>query len=252
VVSVPESAARVDRLMKHQIKLVNKLAGELNNVRARRALVQTADLAMQIGQQLQSDTSAAVQDQSAEPSAQATLAKAQQINERMMQAALLGEKAAGQEEEEEEIVDFAGAARKIDAAVDKLAYDESTPKGRIIAAARRIAAEMHRLSKAAHDNSKVDMINSARAISSYVNTLVVDAKAVGAPCKDKRVTRELVSMAQRGRNFAIQLKILCAVKASSSSDDTTTETQLVTCAKELAHSVVRTIGDAEVAELKSR
>jgi len=143
------------------------------------------------------------------------------------------------------------AAQHVEIATANLNFDD-TPKGRLNRAARNIALEMRKLATAAAKNDKKGMIQSAMKISQEVRTLVKDARAVGTVCRDNRITQQLVSMAQAGQNWSVQLKILCAVKSATSSTDETTESQLLTCATGLAKSVVNTVQEADVAELKHK
>ena len=148
-----------------------------------------------------------------------------------------------------EITSLATAAQHMQAATDNLVFDD-TPKGRLNRAAWSIAQGMRELADAAAIDDKRNMIAAARKIASFTATLVQDATSVGTVCRDVRVTNQLVSMARAGKNWSVQLKILCAVKASSSGKDDTAESQLLTCATGLAQSVVQCVKEADVAELK--
>lgn len=53
------------------------------------------------------------------------------------------------------------------------------------------------------------------------------------------------------KNFAVQLKIISAVKAAQ-GDDKTAETQLFNCAKQLASSVNQVLEAAEAAALATK
>lgn len=64
-------------------------------------------------------------------------------------------------------------------------------------------------------------------------------------CKDVRLRNALLAYAAPIKSFAVQMKILTAVKASTSEDDPSTKQQLVTCAKGIASAVVSSCKAAE-------
>eukprot|EP01092_Planopodium_desertum_P014973 TRINITY_DN77294_c0_g1_i1.p1 TRINITY_DN77294_c0_g1~~TRINITY_DN77294_c0_g1_i1.p1 ORF type:complete len:208 (+),score=67.85 TRINITY_DN77294_c0_g1_i1:76-624(+) len=142
------------------------------------------------------------------------------------------------------------AALKVKKATLHLEFDD-TPKGKLNKVAKDIAEAMKMLSDAAISGDKAGIIRAARMISDFVAKIIDNAKQVSATCKDKKTANELMSMAYAAKNFAVQLKILAAVKASIDGTDPTAETQLVTCANGVANAVVKTIANAEVAQLKS-
>ena len=57
------------------------------------------------------------------------------------------------------------------------------------------------------------------------------AKEIAANCTDPRLKHNLLTVVEMVPNMAVQLKILCAVKASSDDVDPDTINQLVTCAQ---------------------
>jgi len=64
--------------------------------------------------------------------------------------------------------------------------------------------------------------------------------------------QELRDAAAVAKNFAVQLKILCAVKAGTSQDDPTAKKSLVICAQGLSKNVINTVHVSQVAKLKKK
>jgi len=116
--------------------------------------------------------------------------------------------------------------------------------------AASVAAEMELLSIAAQNNSKKDMIASARKIADMIAKVQSFANDIASKCTDTKLREALLSVCKVPKNFAVQLKIISAVKATSGDDDPTAEAQLVTCAQGLANSVIQTVKAAQAASLK--
>jgi len=91
---------------------------------------------------------------------------------------------------------------------------------------RDLAAELQRFAKADQEKRRQDMLISGRAISSHIVRLTAEIKAIAARCKDVILQDKLIRHAQALRNFSVQLKILAAVRAASSTDDTSNSAQL--------------------------
>jgi len=149
------------------------------------------------------------------------------------------------------VTSVAGAAAAIDAAlVGRSAYDDSTPKGRIMNASKRIGIEMAKLAQAAQRGDKKEIIRATNAISDMSVEIGKHTEEMCRTCRDPKIIDQLRSSAHATRNFGIQLKILSAVKTASEGVDSTTEGQLVTCGKGLASAVIDLIDTAEVGDLK--
>jgi len=116
--------------------------------------------------------------------------------------------------------------------------------------ARMIAAEMEKLSIAAQNNSKADMITSARKIADMISKVQSFSTKIADKCTDPELKKRLLNICKVPKNFAVQLKIISAVKAASGENDKTAEAQLVTCAKGLADTVIQTVKAADSASLK--
>jgi hypothetical protein len=116
--------------------------------------------------------------------------------------------------------------------------------------ASAIGAEMEKLSLAAQNNSIKDMIAAAKNIASMIGKIEDLANQIAVKCTDPKLKENLLLTASVPKNFAIQLKIISAVKATSDKNDRSAAIQLVTCAKGLANSVVQTVKAADSASLK--
>jgi len=181
----------------------------------------------------------------------------------------------------------AEAAEVLETATRDLSIDDS-PIGKLYSASQLIGMEMAKLSAAAARGDKKEMIRAARALAAATVDMNKYAQAVAQGCRgicpsfekiaycllkiayfpffsffffslsffvsrsllDPETRDYLISMALAAKNFGVQLKILCAVKASSEGVDKTAEGQLITCAKGLTHAVIEAINYAEIAELK--
>jgi len=108
------------------------------------------------------------------------------------------------------------------------------------------------LSQAAQRNSKKDMVAAAKKIAGMIDKIQSLANEIGEKCRDPILREQLLSICKVPKNFAVQLKIISAVKATSGEDDPTAEAQLVTCAQGLANSVIQTVKAAEAASIKCK
>jgi len=113
-----------------------------------------------------------------------------------------------------------------------------------------IGAEMEKLSLAAQKNNKKEMIESARKIAGMIGKVQELSTEIANKCKDPVLREQLLRICRVPKNFAVQLKIIAAVKATSGDNDASAEAQLVTCAKGLANSVVQTLAAAEGAAVR--
>jgi len=115
-----------------------------------------------------------------------------------------------------------------------------------------IGAEMENLSRAAQTKNKKEMIASARRLAGMVAKVQSLATEIANKSNDPVLREQLLSICKVPKNFAVQLKILCAVKATSGEDDAAAEAQLLTCAKGVANSVISTLRTAEAASISAK
>ncbi len=145
---------------------------------------------------------------------------------------------------------FDQAAHDIKQAAAHLVVDGSA-EGQLFGIAKRIAEEMAKLSAASRAGDNRAIITAARNIANLLADVQKLAAEAAANCTDKRLSETLLTHATAARNFATQLKILSAVKASTPDDDPTVRVQIGKCAKQLAQSMVKAINAAEVSKVRS-
>jgi len=137
-------------------------------------------------------------------------------------------------------------------AVRNLVVDPNSPEGRLFGLAKTIADELAKLHAAAKSGSKHDIIMCSRQIATLVSQVLAQAQEAAAKCTDRRLSETLLTQAQAAKNFAVQLKILTAVKAATAEEDPTVKALLVKCSKQLANSMIKAISAAEVTKLRSK
>lgn len=141
------------------------------------------------------------------------------------------------------------AAKKLEDVTFNL-IENDTPVGMLVKCGNMIAQAIVKLSKIAETGSKRDMILASRNIAQFVNEVVKWARLCASQCKDKHLARELIDASRIAKNFAIQLKILAAVKASQGPNDKTAMKLLETCARGLCNAVIDMVKVSQVAKLK--
>lgn len=132
---------------------------------------------------------------------------------------------------------------------------EDTPQGRVYRASHEIADLMTELAALAALNNKEGMISTGRKIATSTNAITTYAQPIAAQCSDPILRGDVVNNAQSAQNYAVQLKILCAVKAASAEgdpDDESVKDQLVTAANGLASSIVGTAKSCQSASIHIR
>eukprot|EP01118_Nematostelium_gracile_P014174 TRINITY_DN5470_c0_g1_i1.p1 TRINITY_DN5470_c0_g1~~TRINITY_DN5470_c0_g1_i1.p1 ORF type:complete len:634 (-),score=185.57 TRINITY_DN5470_c0_g1_i1:47-1918(-) len=115
-----------------------------------------------------------------------------------------------------------------------------------------IAEEMRKISVAAKTGNKSMMIEAAKAISLLVQQIEKTATGVAEECTDALYKKRLLDALKVPGNFATQLKIISAVKATSVASDKSAESQLIHCARALGQSVIATLDACQSAQLRSR
>jgi len=122
----------------------------------------------------------------------------------------------------------------------------------LIEIAKAIAAEMEKLSIAAREGNKKEMITAARNIAGLVTKVQEFSGLIANKCLDPKLKEKLLQLSRVPKNFAVQLKIISAVKATSGDNDYAAVAQLVTCAEGVANSVVLTVKAGEAASIKCK
>ncbi|XP_068902357.1 vinculin isoform X3 [Tenebrio molitor] len=128
----------------------------------------------------------------------------------------------------------------------------------LIAAAKRMAVLMARLSELVHNDdkgSKRELIATAKAIADASDDVTRIAKQLARECTDKRIRTNLLQVCERIPTIATQLKILSTVKATmlgaqGSEEDREATEMLEGNAQNLMQSVKETVRAAESASVK--
>ncbi|XP_055532948.1 vinculin [Wyeomyia smithii] len=136
----------------------------------------------------------------------------------------------------------------------------SSKDNEIIAAAKRMAVLMARLSelvRADSKGSKRELIATAKKIAEASEDVTRLAKILARQCTDKRIRTNLLQVCERIPTIGTQLKILSTVKATmlgaqGSDEDREATDMLVGNAQNLMQSVKETVRAAEGASIKIR
>ncbi|XP_045507640.1 vinculin [Colias croceus] len=136
----------------------------------------------------------------------------------------------------------------------------SSKDNEIIAAAKRMAILMARLSDLVRSDSKGskrELIATAKAIAEASEEVTRLAKKLALECTDKRIRTNLLQVCERIPTIGTQLKILSTVKATmlgaqGSEEDQEATEMLVGNAQNLMQSVKETVKAAEGASIKIR
>lgn len=136
----------------------------------------------------------------------------------------------------------------------------SSKDNEIIAAAKRMAVLMARLSelvRADSKGSKKELIATAKLIAEASEDVTRAAKQLARECTDKRIRTNLLQVCERIPTIGTQLKILSTVKATmlgaqGSDEDREATEMLVGNAQNLMQSVKETVRAAKGASIKIR
>ncbi|CAH0599023.1 unnamed protein product [Chrysodeixis includens] len=142
----------------------------------------------------------------------------------------------------------------------KAVCEWSSKDNEIIAAAKRMAILMARLSELVRSDSKGskrELIATAKAIAEASEEVTRLAKKLALECTDKRIRTNLLQVCERIPTIGTQLKILSTVKATmlgaqGSEEDQEATEMLVGNAQNLMQSVKETVKAAEGASIKIR
>ncbi|XP_049881942.1 vinculin [Pectinophora gossypiella] len=142
----------------------------------------------------------------------------------------------------------------------KAVREWSSKDNEIIAAAKRMAILMARLSELVRSDSKGskrELIATAKAIAEASEEVTRLAKKLAMECTDKRIRTNLLQVCERIPTIGTQLKILSTVKATmlgaqGSEEDQEATEMLVGNAQNLMQSVKETVKAAEGASIKIR
>lgn len=90
----------------------------------------------------------------------------------------------------------------------------------------KIGEQLAKLAEAARTGQKSEFLVAARTISALIRTYNKELRGLANNCPDPQLKERLIQNGQALKNFSIQLKIMASVKAASTGDDPTAESQL--------------------------
>eukprot|EP01125_Pyxidicula_operculata_P010987 TRINITY_DN3600_c5_g1_i1.p1 TRINITY_DN3600_c5_g1~~TRINITY_DN3600_c5_g1_i1.p1 ORF type:complete len:1052 (+),score=276.63 TRINITY_DN3600_c5_g1_i1:212-3157(+) len=144
------------------------------------------------------------------------------------------------------------AAQEVQNITVNLEIDDS-PVGKLIQLADRLAKAMQQLAALSRTGTKKEIIDCARTVASLVSEIEVHIQGVTNNCRDPHLNRELTNSGQVAKNFSVQLKIICGVKAGLILDeDQETAQSLIVCAKGLCKSVGEVVKLGQISKLKPK
>jgi len=144
------------------------------------------------------------------------------------------------------------AAKEIESESQKYVQDD-TSAGRVVEKATGIGLILQELASLAKIGNPRDIINKTKEIAALVDSISSFINEICATCPDQALNRELKDFGQVTKNFAIQMKILAAVKASRIlEDDQEGINSLIICSQGLAKNVNEIMKLSHIAKLKTQ
>jgi len=129
--------------------------------------------------------------------------------------------------------------------------EDTTPVGSLVGLANKLARLMQELATLSKNGTKNQIITTARQVASMVDEISKFITEVTKNCRDPILNREMVDMGHVAKNYAVQLKIICGVKAGLLlEEDKDTAQSLIICAKGLCKAVGDVVNRAQIAKLK--
>jgi len=128
---------------------------------------------------------------------------------------------------------------------------DTTPVGSLVGLADKLARMMQELASLSRNGTTNQIITAARQIATMVDEIGKFITEVTKNCRDPILNREMVDTGHVAKNFAIQLKIICGVKAGLLlEEDKDTAQSLIICAKGLCKAVGDVVNRAQISKLK--
>jgi len=115
-----------------------------------------------------------------------------------------------------------------------------------------IGEELAKLAEAVKKGQKSEFLIAARTISVLINQYNNELRVLANNSPDPALKDRLLQNGQALKNFSIQLKILASVKAASSGDDPTAETQLTTLTQNFGQMLHATMNNVQIYQIKAR
>jgi len=144
----------------------------------------------------------------------------------------------------------------VNKATNKLGSDflgQFKSEGKLFDTARHVGELMAFLAEASEKTRRSEMIKYAKEIAESVKSILKEAEIQASKCTDSKLKQQLLNASQAANNFAVQLKIITAVKAAGDEDVHSTrhiKYQLIKCAKSLSVAIVNTVQSAEIAAIR--
>lgn len=99
----------------------------------------------------------------------------------------------------------------------------------VITGVRSLGEQLGKLSKAATEGDNAALLAAGKAIHEQIKAYAVVLKKRAASAKDPRAAHELITLANQLQNWAVQLKILSSVKASSGGGKDSDKSLIAMC-----------------------
>jgi len=125
-------------------------------------------------------------------------------------------------------------------------------KGQLFQSAKLISDELLKIKGLVDANNAKDMILGARNLTNLVTAFIANAQKVAEASHTTSIREQFVSTALQVKHFAVQLKMLLAVRAAGSatqqSNSSVEDNQLKTCVKGIVDSVLTVVRSDQVFE----
>jgi len=262
-----ELAQDISQKAKRQVQLARMVAAKMDDPKLKQALLDAAKDLEAIFAKLGGITAKTLTDPKGRKEALELIDQAQKVNDKMADITLAKDskpKGNLNQPEYSEIRPDGSKDNVMVAAHDVTrAVNEVKKKAReapaivlqqqnnLLDVAAQIGKEMELLSLAAQKGNKTEMIACSRRIAEMIHQVQKFSEEIGNKCKDPRLKSHLLNCSRVPKNFSVQLKIIAGVK-SRTDDDPSAEAQLVTCAQQLANSVIATVEAAHSAAVKCK
>jgi len=130
---------------------------------------------------------------------------------------------------------------------------DDTAAGSLVGLANELARLMQELAVLSKTGTKEQLIALGRKIAGMVNNIMKLIEDACANCRDPILCAEMRDMGHVSKNFAIQLKIICGVKANMVlGNDPDAAGALITSCQGMCKSVGEVVKLSQIAKLKPK
>jgi len=131
--------------------------------------------------------------------------------------------------------------------------DDASAAGSLVGLAKLLAKKMQDLAILGKTGKKEDLIALGREIAGLLTNIMKFIEEACANCRDPILCQEMRDMGHVAKNFAIQLKIICGVKANMIlENDPDAANALITSSQGICRSVTEIVKLSQVAKLKPK